>query len=157
MRILRGLLFCIEVAVASMSFFVLSILFISVGWMNFPDDLFLVAVGWLLLVWFGASLALLIGTLSEEFHIVEKFWHPASYLIFPLSGAAFIVDALPPAAQSYVLMLPMVNGVEILRDGYFGSVMKAHYSVGYTATCCMVLTLLGTAQLRRIGRKVVPE
>lgn len=142
---------------ASMSFFVLSIIFIMVGLIQPPEDLAKVALGWIMLVWFGSSLALFVGTLSESSELVEKFWHPASYLIFPLSGAAFIVDILPAAAQPYVLLLPMVNGVELLRDGYFGSIMHAHYDVGYMATCCLVLTLLGVAQLRRIGREVIPE
>lgn len=142
---------------ASMSFFVLSIVFIAVGLIQPPEDLLKVALGWILLVWFGASLGLLIGTLSESSELVEKFWHPASYLIFPLSGAAFVVDILPQSVQPYVLLLPMVNGVELVRDGYFGSLMHAHYDVGYTATVCMTLTLLGVAQLRRIGREVVPE
>lgn len=142
---------------ATMSFFVLSVIFIAVGMVPPPEDLFLVASGWIMLVWFGASLALLIGTLSEEFELVEKIWHPASYLIFPLSGAAFIVDVLPPVAKQYVLWLPMVNGVELLREGYFGSLFKAHYDVGFTAIFCLTLTLLGTAQLRRIGREVTPE
>ncbi|WP_097092108.1 ABC transporter permease [Novosphingobium sp. Chol11] len=142
---------------ASMSFFVLSIIFITVGLIQPPEDLAKVALGWIMLVWFGASLALLVGTLSESSDLVEKFWHPASYLIFPLSGAAFIVDIMPPAAQRYLLLLPMVNGVELLRDGYFGSIMRAHYDLNYMAMCCLVLTLLGVAQLRRIGREVVPE
>lgn len=142
---------------ATMSFFVLSIVFIAVGLAPLPEDLFLVACGWVMLAWFGASLALLVGTLSEEFEIVEKIWHPASYLIFPLSGAAFIVDALPPIAQEYVLWLPMVNGVELLREGYFGSLIKSHYHIGYMAFFCLTLTLLGFAQLRRIGREVTPE
>lgn len=142
---------------ATMSFFALSVLFMSIGWVPPPDDLFLVALGWIMLVWFGMSLAILVGTLSEEFDTVEKIWHPASYLIFPLSGAGFIVDALPKAVQPYALWLPMVNGTEILREGYFGSLMRAHYDLGYMATFCLIMTLLGVAQLRRIGRKVVPE
>lgn len=142
---------------ATMSFFVLSVIFISVGMVPLPEDLFLVASGWIMLVWFGASLALLIGTLSEEFDIVEKIWHPASYLFFPLSGAAFIVDALPPAAQKYALWVPMINGVELLREGYFGSLFEARYDIGYMAIFCLTLTLLGAAQLRRIGRRVAPE
>ncbi len=142
---------------ATMSFFVLSVIFIAVGMVPPPEDLFQVASGWIMLVWFGASLALLIGTLSEEFEIVEKIWHPASYLLFPLSGAAFIVDVLPPVAQKYVLWLPMVNGVELLREGYFGSFFQAHHDVGYMASFCLTLTLLGAAQLRRIGREITPE
>ena len=48
-----------------------------------------------MLAWFGFSLAILIGPLSEKFALVEKVWRPISYILFPLSGTAFVVDALP--------------------------------------------------------------
>jgi ABC-type polysaccharide/polyol phosphate export permease len=82
---------------------------------------------------------------------VEKLWHPFSYLLFPLSGAAFLVNALPTQAQHFVLLLPMVHGVEMLREGYFGSQMVAHYDFEYMAICNLVLTLLGLAQVRRVS------
>jgi ABC-type polysaccharide/polyol phosphate export permease len=56
-----------------------------------------------------------------------------------------------------VLLLPMVHGVELLREGYFGSNFRAHYDIGYMALVCTVLTLLGLAKTRRISRTVMPE
>ena len=53
--------------------------------------------GWLMLAWFGARSALTIGAATAYSEIVERLWHPASYLLFPLSGAAFMVEWLPPA------------------------------------------------------------
>jgi ABC-type polysaccharide/polyol phosphate export permease len=84
-------------------------------------------------------------------------WHPAAYILFPLSGAAFLVDALPEAAQKVVLLLPMVHGVEYLREGYFGSQITAHYDMAYMALWNAILTLLGLAQTRKISRILVPE
>lgn len=147
----------LEAAGATFSFVVLAILFTAVGWIEPPEDLLKVISGWLLLVWFGASLALLLGAWSEQTELVEKIWHPAAYLLFPLSGAGFLVDALPKAAQEVVLFLPMVHGVELLREGYFGSSIKAHYSVSYMTLCCVALTLFGLAKMRIVGRQVVPE
>ena len=60
-------------------------------------------------------------------------WHPAAYLLFPLSGAAFMVDWLPTGMQKFVLLLPMVHGMEMLREGYFGSAVATHYDVAYMA------------------------
>jgi ABC-type polysaccharide/polyol phosphate export permease len=116
-----------------------------------------VMLAWLLLAWFGCSLAMLMGALSEQSETIEKLWHPASYLLFPLSGAAFMVDVLPKVAQDFVLMLPMVHGVELLREGYFGSTFKAHYNLAYMASVCAGLNLLGLAKVREISRKVMPE
>ena len=87
---------------------------------------------------------------------MEKLWHPAAYLLFPLSGAAFMVEWLPPNARPYVLLLPMVHGVEMVRDGFFGHIVRTHYSVDYMATVCACMTLLGLALTREAGRRLEP-
>jgi ABC-type polysaccharide/polyol phosphate export permease len=147
----------LEVAGATMSFAVLTLFFTSIGWMKLPSDIMKVAYAWMLLAWFGSSLAILMGALSERSEIIEKLWHPASYLLFPFSGAAYMVDALPKAAQDFVLLLPMVHGVELLREGYFGSTFKAHYDVSYLVLTCVALTMVGLAKTREISRTVTPE
>jgi ABC-type polysaccharide/polyol phosphate export permease len=147
----------LEVAGASMSFVALSLFFSFIGWINPPEDMSKVLFAWFMLAWFGTSLAILMGALSERSEIIDKLWHPSSYLLFPLSGAAFTVDALPTTAQDVVLMLPMVHGVELLREGYFGSTFRAHYDIAYMAIVCAGLTLLGLAETRRISRTVTPE
>jgi len=141
----------LEAAGAGISFSVLTLFFHFVGWLALPEDVLEVIAGWLMLAWMGMGLALFIGALSESSEMVEKLWHPASYLLFPLSGAGFLVDALPVQAQHFVLFLPMVHGVEMLREGYFGSQMTAHYSLGYMTICNSVLTLLGLAQVRKVS------
>ena len=142
---------------ATISFVSLALFFSFVGWIEPPEDILKIAFGWMMLAWFGASLAMLLGALSQQYEIVDKFWHPSAYLLFPLSGAAFMVDALPQQARDVILWLPMVHGVELIREGYFGSAFKAHYDMSYMALCCTALTLCALAQVRVIGRQVVPE
>jgi capsular polysaccharide transport system permease protein len=144
----------LEIAGATMSFIVLSLLFTYVGLMKPPDDILLVLEGWLMLAWFGASLALLIGGGTCLHHIVHRIWQPAAYLLFPLSGAAFMVEWMPPRLQSIILYLPMVHGVELLRQGYFGNVVRTHYDVGYMATCCIVLSFVGMYVVREASRRI---
>ncbi len=147
----------LEIAGASCSFVTLATVFTAIGWMRLPEDPLKVLAAWLMLCWFGGALAILLGSWSEQSELVEKFWHPTSYILFPLSGAAFLVDALPKTAQDFILLLPMVHGVELLREGYFGSAIKAHYDIGYMALICACLTLLGFAKLRVVARQVAPE
>jgi ABC-type polysaccharide/polyol phosphate export permease len=142
---------------ATTSFVMLGVVFISIGMVSPPENLLQVFGGWMMLFWFGTSLAIFLGGLSEEFEIVEKLWHPVSYLMFPLSGAAFLVDIFPPSTQNLLLYLPMVNGVEYLREGFFGSKVHAHYDMGYMAVCNAIFLLLGLAQLAKVSRKVVLE
>jgi capsular polysaccharide transport system permease protein len=141
----------------TMSFIILMLVFSAIGWMSPPEDILKIILGWFMLAWFGASLAILVGAVSARSEIIEKIWHPATYLLFPLSGSAFMVDWLPPVAQKFVLYLPMVHGVEILREGYFGSTINAHYDIGYMAMICLVLTLFGLSQERVVSRQVTPE
>jgi ABC-type polysaccharide/polyol phosphate export permease len=68
-----------------------------------------------------------------------------------------MVDALPPLGQKYILYLPMVHGVEMLREGYFGSAVRAYYDLSYMALCCSILSLLGLAQTRIVSRKVMTQ
>lgn len=147
----------LEAAGASMSFVILSIVFISIDWMDPPENPLLVLEGWLLTAWFGGALATLLGTWSEKSEIVEKLWHPAAYLLFPLSGAATMVDSLPKDFQDFILWLPMVHGVEIIRDGYFGSRVHAHYDMSYFALVCSGLTLFAVALERQVSRELILE
>lgn len=147
----------LELVGTTMSFVGLVLLFWSIGWLDLPEDVLLIAGAWMLLTWFGASLAILLGALSWSSELVDKIWHPTQYLLFPLSGAAFMVDSLPYVAQKAVLLLPMVHGVEMLREGYFGSNVHSHFDVGYMAACNAALTIAGLLRLRAISSEVRPE
>ncbi len=144
----------LEVAGATGSFAILAMFFTSIGWMEAPIDMLQVIFGWFMLAWFGTALALLVGAGTAYSHIVEKLWGPTTYLLFPLSGAAFMVDWLPPTFQKIVLLLPMVHGVEILREGYFGNAVRTHYDVGYMAVVCLLLSLAALYLVRDAGQKV---
>jgi capsular polysaccharide transport system permease protein len=144
----------LEIVGASSSFIVLASFFTFIGWMPAPDDLSLVLAGWFMLAWFGASLALLVGAGTAFSPLVHRLWHPIAYLLFPMSGAAFMVEWLPKQLQGLVLYLPMVHGVELLRHGYFGSAVRTHYDIGYMAECCLLLTLCGMYVVREASRRV---
>lgn len=140
---------------ATLSFVILTLIFSYFGFMDLPVDPFHVFLGWILLAWLGASLALTIGSLSERSEVVHTLWHPGAYLLVPLSGAMFTVSALPVKYQQAVLYNPMVHGVEMLREGFFGSSFHAHYSIPYIVGWCLVLTFIGLGQMTIISRKIV--
>lgn len=142
---------------ATISFVSLSLFYMYIGWIEPPQDILTVVAGWLSIGWFGSALAIFLGALSERTELVEKIWHPLSYLAFPLSGAAFMVDALPVEAQQYILYIPMVNGVELVREGYFGSEVHAHYDLPYLIGACLALTLLAFSQVAIANREITPE
>jgi capsular polysaccharide transport system permease protein len=144
----------LEIAGASLSFAGLVCFFVALGAMEWPVDLAGVLIGWLLLAWFGTGLAILIGAVTAFSDLIEKLWGPVTYIMFPLSGAVFMVDWLPVESQKWALYIPMVHGVEIIREGYFGSAVRTHYDIGYLTIWCMLLTLFGLALIRKAGRAV---
>lgn len=150
LMIARNLL---EIAGATLSFTILTAIFILTGAMDPPADIVGILAGWFLLAWFGASLALIIGAASAYSEIAERLWHTAAYLLFPLSGALFMVDWLSPDVQKLALWIPMVTGVELLREGYFGPAVRAHYDIPYMVAVCLWQTLLGLALVHDVGRR----
>lgn len=144
----------VEEGGATASFLILSSAAMFLGWMPPPVDALRVVFGWAMLAWFGIALALLMGAASAFSDIAERLWHPVSYLLFPLSGAAFMVAWLPTGAQPYVLLLPMVHGVELLREGWFGNAVQTHHDIGYMAGACLVMSLVAMWLVRVAGRKV---
>lgn len=148
----------LEIAGATTSFLVLSLLFGMVSdQITWPENLLEVIFGWFLLAWFGVAIAILMGALSEQVEMIEKIWHPFQYLFVPVSGALFQVDSLPTYVQRWALYLPTVNGLEIVREGFFGSRFHAHYDVFYTVSVNAFITVMGLLQLRKISRELAPE
>jgi capsular polysaccharide transport system permease protein len=144
----------LEIAGATISFVVLGTLWISLGLMYPPVDPIAVIFGWLYLCWFGAALALVVGALTAYNEVIERLWHTIAYLLFPLSGAAFMVEWLPGNFQEFILWFPMVHGVELLREGFFGDVIRTHYDIPYVTGICLALTLVGLMLVRDAGRRV---
>jgi capsular polysaccharide transport system permease protein len=146
----------LEIAGATVSCTVLTLMFSIAGWMQPPANILTSVCGWILLSWFAASLGLFIGALSEKSELVDRVWHIVTYLTFPLSGAAFLVEWTPPSMRHVVTWVPMIHGTEMIRDGYFGSLIHAHYNPVYLATASAVLTLMGLAMSRKLRQHVQP-
>lgn len=146
----------LEIVGASVSLTALSLGFVAFGWMSPPSNLLLVIQGWFLLAWFSLVLGTLVGALSEVSEMLDRVWHIVTYLLIPLSGAGYLVDWLPIPMQRIVLWLPMVHGVEMIRSGYFGGLMRAHFEVGYFTASNLVLTLFAFSSIRQIRKHIQP-
>ena len=144
----------LEIGGATASFIVLSLVFVFGEWMEPPQDPMQVLFGWLMLAWFGIGLGLTVGAATAYTPIIERIWQPTAYLLFPLSGAAYMVDWMPPGTREVLLLLPMVHSVEFIREGYFGGIVQFHYDMGYMAMCNIGLTLVGLWLVRDAGLRV---
>ena len=144
----------LEIVGATVSLVTLSTVFALAGYAQSPDDLLTVLMAWALLCWFALGFGLVVGSLTERSEAFERVWHIAAYLLFPLSGAVFMVEWLPESAQRVVLTLPMVHGVEMLRHGWFGRIVPTYESPAYMAICNLALTFAGLALALTTSRVV---
>lgn len=147
----------LEIAGATVSLSFLSFVFSVAGLMSPPSDILTVMLGWFLLAWFAFALSLVVGALSEWSEMVERVWHILTYLMFPLSGAAFMVDWMPSGAHKYLLLVPMVNGTEMIRHGFFGETIKTYEDPYYLLIVNSVLFLVGLFLIDKAAMKVEPQ
>ena len=135
----------------STAFVALAIGVVAIGWAPAPEDALQVLWGWLLLAWFGVGLGWTLGGLSEKSAIVAPLWRPFSFILMMASGVFFIAESLPPNVREILLWLPMLNALEYLREGWFGSLFRAHYDILYVVICNLFLTFSGLSLVRQVG------
>lgn len=113
------------------------------GFVPTPHDPLLTLGGWLLLGWFSLSVGMVLAAASELAEPVEHFVQPLMYVTIPLTGTFYLIDWMPQRAQEVLLYSPLVNCMEMFRAGIFIPDTHLHYSAGYVAICCFVLTAIG--------------
>ena len=143
----------LEIAGATMSFLILSTVFIALGVMELPKYFLLVAEAWFFLAWFAVALGLIIGSLCQMSEIVDRVWHALAYLLFPLSGAAFFANWLPLQLREIVLWIPMVHPSEMIKHGYYGDLIPTYENVNYLIWCNMIMSFIGLILTRYVSRK----
>lgn len=148
---------CLEVLGGTIAFLTLGAAFICFGWMDFPQDILKLLFGWALVCWFGTSLGLTVApAIASESPLFKRLWALFMLAIFPLSGAMSMNDWLPNSFQDVIYWMPMVHGVELMREGYFGMAVHAHYDLAYASFSCLVLTVVGMALNREVERNLRP-
>ncbi|MBR0653013.1 ABC transporter permease [Roseomonas terrae] len=120
----------------------------------FPDSpmKMLCALG--LMVLLAQGVALVVGAVTSEWEVVERFVHAMSYLMLPFSGLFFMVEWLPGWMQDIVVWIPTVHIFELLRDGQFGDRYRATYDLSYVAGWILIPHLLGLTGLRLARQRI---
>ncbi len=144
-----------EFAACTISFILLSVIFAALGLVTLPEDPLKALVGWVLYAWFAFAFGLVCAFMGSSNEIFDRVAHISMYLSMPLTGGLAMVSWLSPDVQNILLMSPLVNAMELLREGYFGVSVKAEYSVSYTLAVNLCLTLVGLILVRSIKRQLV--
>lgn len=131
----------LEIAGTSVSLCVLTTAFCFAGKIAPPDDIITISCGWFLLSFFSLSLGLLVGNLAERSKMFGRIWGIFTLAIFPFSGVFMMVDWAPQKYHKILLVVPMVHGTEMIREGFCGKSIHAHYSLLYIALVSGTLLL----------------
>lgn len=147
----------LEIAGITISFILLMTLFIVLGLIAMPDNIFMMLGAWGLLTLFTIGLGFVVGVVSEISEIFDRIWHTFTYLFLPFSGAFFFVETLPTNLQKLALYIPPVHAIEMLRHGYYGNIVTTHEEPLYLFSVSIVLILIGLLGVSWLNKKVIPE
>ena len=120
-------------------------IFIVVGICHIPSNLLIMAVGYLLVIWFSFGFVLIMAGLAELSETIEKTSHIILYLMLPFSGIFIPTFIVPEPYRSYLLYFPLIDAVDYFHHGYFGSTVPSYYHLGYTVLVLLGMTLFGLA------------
>jgi len=140
----------LQIGAITLSLVVLTCVFVWFGLMDPPRDILTAMAGWLTASFFGLSLGFFIGSFATKHHWIDHVWHPFSYIVGGIAGAAILMEMVPPRLREMLLYFPMVHGAECLRDGYFGDKFIPYYDLRYELLVSLVLLFLGLMQVRTI-------
>ena len=147
----------LELAGSTVAFIGLMVVFISIGVIPAPANILYMMCAWFLIAWFGGALGLILGVLAERIEVFGQLWRAFSMVLVPISGAFVFVDSLPFAVQKILLWMPMVHGTEMLRHGYFGTVVRTHENPWFIVVVNIAMTFIGLVMVQKYSRGVEPS
>ena len=129
--------------------------FYMFGILDWPYDLPLMLAGFLLMMWWSLTVAMIVAALSEQYEMVEHVWPPISYVYMMLCGFPFMAAWLPPALRNFALDVdPPLLAYEMIRGGLYGNLVPTYQYPGYLAYILAVLTLIGLWLMRHVREHV---
>jgi capsular polysaccharide transport system permease protein len=121
---------------------------------NLPDRPLLFMGAWALTFWFSLAMSLCLGAASHIWPVVERFVHPATYFLLPLSGVFVTFGMVPPQFREFLLWIPLPHILELVHQGQFGTLKSPSVSPFYVVVWCTGLTLIGLLALKIARTKV---
>ncbi len=133
----------LEFGGATGAFIVVYAILLALNQVSLPHDYLMLYSGWLLLAWTAMGFALITSGLAMRYELMERLVPVISYVMIPISGAFYMVSWLPAAAREYVMYIPFVHGIELIRGGVFGEFVATYYNVPYALTIGAIMNIMG--------------
>jgi len=100
---------------------------------------------------------LVIAPLSEMSEALEKLLPVTVYIAIPFSGTFNMASWLSPAARDVVLWSPFVHGMEMMRYGLFGDLVRPYYIILVPLVGTAIVGMIGLMLCRHVRRTLVVE
>lgn len=142
--------FILEFCGLSGAFIFLTLVFMYFNLIEAPDSIILTLVGWFFISWFSLSFGITIAYLHAISKLFARIWSLLLLALLPFSGVFFMISWLPQEYQSLILWIPLVNGIELLREGFLGATIQATYSVSYLVYANLFIMFLGLSLLKKL-------
>ena len=126
--------------------------FIILGFSPMPERPWLILAGLALMSWLSFGISALVSGAAEFSPIVERFVHPATYLLLPFSGMFSVMDELPRPLAVISSFFPFPHIADLVRMGLRADFQSTYLNLNYVIAWCAIPTLLGL-MLLRIARR----
>jgi capsular polysaccharide transport system permease protein len=130
---------------------------LSVGVLSFPKDLPTFYMGYAYMIWWCASLAIVIAAFAPRTIWIEKVWMVAGYMYVAVSGCFYMAFYLPQSVRPWALLQPSLQAYEMIRAGMYGAAVPTFYDLGYETKVLTVLTLVGLIGVYQVRKHLGAE
>lgn len=120
------------------------------------DDVLRVLFGMGLAGLLGLSLGLVLCALSLLSKSVDRIRTPLFRPLFWISGLFFTADSIPLHVREYLMWNPILQCVEIVRDGWFTGYRATEASPAYVLVWIILLAFAGLTLERAVRRRIQP-
>ncbi len=144
----------VEMTGAVLAFAMLCGVGIMLGLMELPMRPLYLFAAFIAMALMTHGMCMVVAAVTYTNHVIGRFVHAFSYFMFPLSGAFFTVNFLPPWARPVMLWNPMVTIFETARYGMFVNATSVYIYPGYIIGFIMLVWCWGLVAIRNVRKDI---
>jgi len=115
-----------------------------------PDDLLKMLTAFLSIGLFGLGVGLGNAVMRYKFDSWMNIYGLITTPLFWISGIFFSLESIPANIRAFLSWIPIVHGVETMRDGYFANYRNSHIDLNYLLLCGLFLVMVSLAAERTV-------